>query len=138
MARARVLVRDCVLAGYTKIHLDASMQCAGDSADSPLERSISARCTAELCLAAEEAREGVHSDGAAPCYVIGTEVPPPGGAQEGQDEPAVTTVEHARETIELTREAFKRAVLGAAWAAFATKSGMCLPTMPMHVGIAEE
>ena len=28
MDKARTLVRDCVLAGYTKIHLDASMACA--------------------------------------------------------------------------------------------------------------
>jgi D-tagatose-1,6-bisphosphate aldolase subunit GatZ/KbaZ len=68
-----------------------------------------------LCLAAEKARKGLHSDGAAPCYVIGTEVPLPGGAQEGEDELAVTEVEDAQETIELTREAFKRAGLGAAW-----------------------
>jgi D-tagatose-1,6-bisphosphate aldolase subunit GatZ/KbaZ len=115
MSKARVLVRDCVRAGYTKIHLDASMKCADDPADSPLERSISARRTAELCLAAEKARQGMHSDGAAPRYVIGTEVPLPGGAQEGEDELAVTEVEDAQETIELTREAFKQAGLGAAW-----------------------
>jgi D-tagatose-1,6-bisphosphate aldolase subunit GatZ/KbaZ len=115
MAKARVLVRDCVLAGYTKIHLDASSKCADDPADSPLERSISARRTAELCLAAEKARKGLPSDGAAPCYVIGTEVPLPGGAQDGEDELAVTEVEDAQETIELTCEAFKRAGLGAAW-----------------------
>jgi D-tagatose-1,6-bisphosphate aldolase subunit GatZ/KbaZ len=115
MAKARVLVRDCVLAGYTKLHLDASMKCADDPADSPLERSISARRTAELCLAAEKAHKELHSDGAAPCYVIGTEVPLPGGAQEGENAPAVTKVEDVQETIELTRKAFKQAGLGAAW-----------------------
>lgn len=115
MARARVLVRDCVQSGYTKIHLDASIKCADDPADSPLDISISARRTAELCMAAEEARNGLHSAEAALCYVIGTEVPPPGGTQEGQDEATVTEVEHAQETIELTRRAFTRAGLGAAW-----------------------
>lgn len=115
MAKARVLVRDCVLAGYTKIHLDASVKCADDPADSPLERSISARRTAELCQVAENARMELPSDGTAPCYVIGTEVPLPGGMQEGEEEPAVTGVEDAQETIELTREAFKRAGLGTAW-----------------------
>jgi D-tagatose-1,6-bisphosphate aldolase subunit GatZ/KbaZ len=115
MVKARVLVRDCVRAGYTKIHLDASMRCADDPADSPLERSISARRTAELCLAAEKARMALQSGAAAPYYVIGTEVPLPGGAQEGDDELAVTEVEDARETIEWTREAFKRAGLGSAW-----------------------
>jgi D-tagatose-1,6-bisphosphate aldolase subunit GatZ/KbaZ len=47
--------------------------------------------------------------------VIGTEVPLPGGAQEGEDELAVTKVEDAQETIELTREAFRLAGLGSAW-----------------------
>jgi D-tagatose-1,6-bisphosphate aldolase subunit GatZ/KbaZ len=115
MTKARVLVRDCVLAGYTKIHLDASVKCADDAADSPLDRSISARRTAELCLAAENTRKGLPSGEATPCYVIGTEVPLPGGAQDGEDELAVTEVEDAQETIELTREAFKRAGLEAAW-----------------------
>lgn len=115
MAKARVLVQDCVLAGYTKIHLDASMKCADDPAGFPLKRSIVARRTAELCLAAEKAREGLPYDKAPLCYVIGTEVPPPGGAQEGVDAPAVTEVEDVQETIELTGEAFKRAGLGAAW-----------------------
>ena len=115
MAKARVLVRDCVLSGYTKIHLDASMKCADDPAGFPLKRSIVARRTAELCLAAEKAREGLPYDKALLCYVIGTEVPPPGGAQEGEDAPAVTEVEDVQETIELTREAFKRAGLRAAW-----------------------
>lgn len=115
MAKARVLVRDCVLAGYTKIHLDASMKCADDPVDSPLERSIVARRTAQLCLAAEKARKGLPSDKDPLCYVVGTEVPPPGGAQEGEDAPAVTEVEDVQETIELTCEAFKRAGLGTAW-----------------------
>ncbi len=115
MAKARVLVRDCVKAGYAKIHLDASMKCADDPADSPLERSVSAGRTAELCLAAEEARQGLYSDGAAPCYVIGTEVPPPGGAQEEEAEPAVTEAEDARETIDLTRRGVRAGRAGAAW-----------------------
>jgi D-tagatose-1,6-bisphosphate aldolase subunit GatZ/KbaZ len=115
MAKARVLVRDCVRAGYTKIHLDASMKCADDPADSPLERSIAARRTAALCMAAEEAHEAFQHSGAAPCYVIGTEVPLPGGAQERKAGPAVTSVTDAQETIELTRASFIGAGLGAAW-----------------------
>jgi D-tagatose-1,6-bisphosphate aldolase subunit GatZ/KbaZ len=115
MAKARVLVRDCVLAGYNKIHLDASVKCAGDAPDSPLDRALAAERAAELCLAAEAAYRQSGSAQAAPCYVIGTEVPPPGGAQQGEHGPAVTTVEHAQETIDLTRQAFARRGLDAAW-----------------------
>lgn len=115
MAKARTLIQECVSAGYTKIHLDASMKCADDDPDSPLDKSISAERAAELCLVAETTHSGLGSDQAAPCYVIGTEVPPPGGAQDREDELAVTGIEDAQETIELTREAFKRRGLDAAW-----------------------
>ncbi len=115
MAKAQVLVRDCILAGYTKIHLDASMKCADDPMDVPLSMSVSAGRAAELCLAAEETYTAAPLDQSPPCYVIGTEVPPPGGAQRHENTLAVTAVEDAQETIDLTREAFKRRGLGAAW-----------------------
>src|SRR5450756_2720439 len=55
MGNARELVRSCVLAGYTKIHLDASMRCADDpgAAAAPLSEGIATQRTAELCAAAE-------------------------------------------------------------------------------------
>jgi D-tagatose-1,6-bisphosphate aldolase subunit GatZ/KbaZ len=115
MAKAQRLVRDCVLAGYAKFHLDASTRCADDPTDAPLTKAVSAERAAELCLAAEEACRGSRSDQKPLLYVIGTEVPPPGGARPGEDRPMVTTVKDARETIELTREAFKSRGLDAAW-----------------------
>ena len=110
MAMARALVRDCVLAGYTKLHLDASMPCAGDPPDLPLDRALAADRIADLCQAAEEV---AHRP--LPFYVIGAEVPLPGGARRSNEKPAVTTVEDARETTELTRQAFRRRGLDAAW-----------------------
>jgi D-tagatose-1,6-bisphosphate aldolase subunit GatZ/KbaZ len=115
MAKARALVRDCVLAGYAKIHLDASVRCADDSPDVPLVNALKAERAAELCQVAEEAYMQSGSNRATPCYVIGTEVPPPGGAQQGDHAPAITAVEHTEETIELTRKAFAGRGLDAAW-----------------------
>lgn len=115
MPKARTLIQDCVSAGYTKIHLDASTKCADDAPDSALDKSMSAERAAELCVVAETTYSELNSTLAAPCYVIGTEVPPPGGAQENEDELAVTTIEDAQETIELTGEAFRRRGLDAAW-----------------------
>jgi D-tagatose-1,6-bisphosphate aldolase subunit GatZ/KbaZ len=115
MAKARTLIQGCVSAGYSKIHLDASTRCADDAPDSALDKSMSAERAAELCLVAETTYSELNSTQAAPCYVIGTEVPPPGGAQENEDELAVTTIEDAQETIELTGEAFRRRGLDAAW-----------------------
>ena len=82
MAKAQVLVRDYVLAGYKKIHLDASMKCADDDPDRPLDETISAQRAADMALMAEETFSQVVADGLAPRYVIGTEVPVPGGTQE--------------------------------------------------------
>ena len=50
-----------------------------------------------------------------PRYVIGTEVPIPGGATEREEGVRVTKAEDARRTIEVTREAFLREGLAEAW-----------------------
>jgi len=98
MARARDMVKAYVEAGYEKIHIDASMACADEATVS--EATIAER-GAELCAAAEAAassRERV--------YVIGTEVPIPGGETELLDALAVTRPEAARRTFDLHRRAF--------------------------------
>jgi len=64
LAKARELVKSYVRAGYTKIHLDASMRCADDGGDTqqPLEDRIVSARTAELCAAAEEAHRCVAAE----------------------------------------------------------------------------
>jgi D-tagatose-1,6-bisphosphate aldolase subunit GatZ/KbaZ len=74
-----------------------------------------AQRAAELAKAAEAAYSQLAAGRPAPRYIIGTEVPPPGGIQEGEEELAVTQVRDAEETIETTREAFMRLGLEAAW-----------------------
>jgi len=115
MAKSRVLVRDCVRAGYTKIHLDASMRCADDPQDAPLDKRVSARRAAELARVAEEAFGKLASQQVAPRYVIGTEVPPPGGIQGEEEYLSVTPPADVEETIEVTREEFFKLELEAAW-----------------------
>jgi D-tagatose-1,6-bisphosphate aldolase subunit GatZ/KbaZ len=115
MEKAQELVHDCVMAGYTKLHLDASMKLADDDPNESLDPVIAAKRTAQLCLAAEMAFTRLPSNSTPPCYVIGTEVPLPGGAREKEKSPSVTRVEDARQTIELTRKAFQRVGLDAAW-----------------------
>lgn len=111
MARADVLIDDYVRAGFRKIHLDCSMACADDTA--PLSDETVARRAARLCAVAERAQAG--AGGEPPVYVIGTEVPVPGGAAEDLDTLAVTTPEAARATIETHRRVFAAAGLGAVW-----------------------
>jgi len=106
MAEAKRMVAAFVAAGARKIHLDTSMACADDK--TLPEPEIAARA-AELCAAAE----GV-GGADKPVYVIGTEVPIPGGELQALDALAVTPPEAARRTYELHREAFaKRGVAGA-------------------------
>ena len=107
------LVRACVLAGYQKIHLDASMTCADDAGPSLAEETIAARA-AVLCRAAEDAHKELLRE-SPPLYVIGSEVPTPGGETEEGEAPAVTTVAQLQRTLETFRLAFQRQDLSQAW-----------------------
>jgi D-tagatose-1,6-bisphosphate aldolase subunit GatZ/KbaZ len=109
-----VLVRSFVAAGYTKIHIDASMRLGDDDQTLPLAPGVIAKRTAALVAAAEDELGGDGS-ATAPRYVIGTEVPVPGGAEAGEEELSVTTVDAVTETIELHRLAFIAAGLEDAW-----------------------
>jgi D-tagatose-1,6-bisphosphate aldolase subunit GatZ/KbaZ len=116
MARADVLIEDYVSAGFRKIHLDCSMSCADDPV--PLSDETVARRAARLCAVAERAHartEHARAGGEPPVYVIGTEVPVPGGAAEDLGTLAVTTPDAARVTIDLHRAIFAEAGLAGAW-----------------------
>ena len=102
MENAGQMVAAYAAAGFAKIHLDASMPCAGDPATLPEE--VIATRAAYLAQIAE-----TYAVGARPVYVIGTEVPVPGGALEEVSALNVTTPRAARTTIALHREAFVRA-----------------------------
>jgi len=111
MNRADELVAQYVAAGFRKIHLDCSMACSDDPTPLP-EALVSARA-ARLALVAEQAWK--KAGGEAPVYVIGTEVPVPGGAAEELHELAVTSPAAAALTIETHRKAFAAAGLEYAW-----------------------
>lgn len=110
MRRAEVLVVAYVEAGFTKIHLDCSMACAGEL--EPLTDEVVASRATRLARAAETAA-GRDRDRLG--YVIGTEVPVPGGAHETIDSLAPTSPAAARATIEAHRTAFVAAGLEEAW-----------------------
>jgi D-tagatose-1,6-bisphosphate aldolase subunit GatZ/KbaZ len=109
MDKAKTLVRDYVKAGFTKIHLDCSMPCADDREFPP---ELVPQRAAELAQVAEAA---LGSQQPAPRYVIGTEVPPAGGAKAGENHLTVTNPADAAQTIELTRQAFAARGLASAW-----------------------
>ncbi len=115
MEKAKILIQDCVRAGYSKLHLDASMKCADDDPLHPLDPKLSAARAAELALAAESAFSEQPASDVPPYYVIGTEVPLPGGVQEQEETLSVTATSDVAETIEATKEAFLKHGLAWAW-----------------------
>jgi D-tagatose-1,6-bisphosphate aldolase subunit GatZ/KbaZ len=105
------LVADYVGAGFRKIHLDCSMACADDP--DVLGDSVVAERAARLCQVSENAWR--QHGGEPPVYVIGTEVPTPGGAAEELDTLAVTTPSAVDATLDAHRTAFVKRGLQDAW-----------------------
>ncbi len=115
LQRAEALVGDCIRAGYTKIHLDTSMRVASDDPARPFATEVCARRGARLAAACEKAfAEFCASEQTAgrpmpdaPLYVIGSEVPVPGGDVQ-VSEMGVTNPADALKTIAAYHEAFDR------------------------------
>ena len=112
MDRAETLVAAYVAAGFTKIHLDCSMSCEGDP--TPLTDELVAQRAARLARVAEQAAVRHHGVSVL-LYVVGTEVPVPGGAHETIEVLAPTSADSARATIACHQKAFEDAGLPQAW-----------------------
>ena len=117
MKKAGQMVADYVRAGFTKIHLDTSMPCADDvevKGQALSDEIVSSRA-AELCQAAEAAHGELASGATPPVYVIGTEVPIPGGEESGSRAPEVTHTRDLARTLEVAKKAFRARGLDSAW-----------------------
>ncbi|MCF0149574.1 MAG: class II D-tagatose-bisphosphate aldolase, non-catalytic subunit [Clostridium sp.] len=120
MENAKVLIREYVLAGFTKIHIDTSMPLKGDIKNKIFNDSLIADRASVLCKIAEETylelkkkdKDAIH-----PVYIIGSEVPIPGGAQVEEEEegPKVTNVENLKNTVKTFKDAFERIGVKEAW-----------------------
>lgn len=111
MEHAETLVAAYAAAGFHKIHLDCSMRCADDPPC--LSDELIAARSARLCAVAE--RAAADAGLASPVYVIGTEVPVPGGEASLAQAGAATAPEAARRTLDVHRKAFQDSGLHAAW-----------------------
>jgi D-tagatose 6-phosphate 4-epimerase len=105
MDKADGMIRAFAAAGFSKLHLDCSMGCQGEPV--ALKDDETASRAARLAAAAESALPG--GDTPKPVYVIGTEVPVPGGAMHALDELELTTPEDARRTVHIHETAFAQA-----------------------------
>lgn len=120
MEKAHQMVASYVSVGCSKIHLDASMRLGDDPGDenTPLDSEIIARRSAELAVTAEAAYKKYREEGGGaqpPLYVIGTEVPAPGGSDEVEEDLKVTEVSDFEETVSLAKKFFHYHGLEDAW-----------------------
>ncbi|WIT12108.1 D-tagatose-bisphosphate aldolase, class II, non-catalytic subunit [Paucibacter sediminis] len=111
MDHAETLIHAYVSAGFQKIHLDCSMACADDPPR--LSDALVAERSARLARVAEAA--AAQAGLAAPVYVIGTEVPVPGGEASLGGGVAVTAPAAADQTLQVHAQAFAAQGLQAAW-----------------------
>jgi D-tagatose 6-phosphate 4-epimerase len=107
MVEAEQMVAAYVAAGFQKLHLDCSMGCKHEPA--ALDDTTTAARAVRLARIAEAA-------GATPYYVIGTEVPVPGGADHVISTIDPTSPDAARHTLAVHRKAFADAGLSDAFA----------------------
>src|SRR5450432_1837244 len=112
MAKSEAMVAAFVAAGFRKIHLDPSMGCAGEP--EALDDELTAHRAVRLARVAEATARNKGLP--APHYIIGTEVPPPGGARHALDPIEPTSPARARETLAIFRHAFATAGLDRAFA----------------------
>jgi D-tagatose-bisphosphate aldolase class II non-catalytic subunit len=104
MAKAHQMVADYAAAGFTKIHLDCSEGCAGEPAQLPDEITA----TRSAALAATALKHAPDPDQL--LFVIGTEVPPPGGARtDDHGDIPPTTPDSAKATLAAHAETFHAA-----------------------------
>lgn len=103
MTKAEVMIAAFAAAGFTKLHLDTSMGCLDEPV--ALTDEMTAERAARLAAVAEAHRHGPFD----PVYVIGTEVPVPGGAVDGLDHLQITLPEAVAATYTIHRTAFVKA-----------------------------
>lgn len=108
MAHAEAMLAEYASAGFAKLHLDASMPCADDLP--VLSDEVVAERAARLCAAAEKA-----SIGQLPAYIIGTEVPVPGGATESLGHLQITSRAAAEQTLLVHRNTFRAHGFESVW-----------------------
>ena len=120
MKESDELIRAYVSAGFTKIHIDTSMRVADDDVNERLSDETIARRGARLAKVAEETFAELlktNPNAVEPVYIVGSEVPIPGGQQGGAaaDCVQVTKPEDFKATLATFEKAFKDNGLDHAW-----------------------
>ncbi len=117
MEKSIQLIKQYVSAGFSKIHIDTSMHLADDNPGTRLDTRIIAERSAILCQAAQDAYAELclqKPNTLEPVYVVGSEVPIPGGSQEAETV-QVTKPEDFEETVDTFKRFFSQKGLDGAW-----------------------
>lgn len=103
------LVYQYARAGFTKIHLDTSMKVADDPEGLLSTETISRRGAIlyKATIKGYEELKAEKPEAVRPVFVIGSEVPIPGGAQEAEDTLAVTSPDAFRDTVATYRRVWR-------------------------------
>ena len=109
MDNAAKLITQYVAAGFTKIHIDTSMRLMDDPPI--LSNETIAKRAAFLCKCAE----AVADPNNPPVYVVGSEVPIPGGAEHAEEGISVTRPDDFLATVDAFKKAFFAQELHGAW-----------------------
>ncbi len=119
MKNSEVLIDAYVSAGFTKIHVDTSMKVKDDDPNTRLSDETIARRGVHLVKVAENAYKKLletNPDAVEPIYIVGSEVPIPGGSQAAVDEGVqVTKVEDFKATMNTFKETFKKEGIEDVW-----------------------
>ena len=119
MANSEVLIDAYVSAGFTKIHVDTSMKVADDDPNVRLSDETIARRGVHLVKVAENAYKKLletNPDAVEPVYIVGSEVPIPGGSQAVVDEGVqVTKVEDFAATMNTFKDTFEKEGISDVW-----------------------
>ena len=119
MEESSELIRQYVMAGFTKIHIDTSMKVASDDPETRLPDEVIARRGAALAKVSEDAYKELlktNPDAIHPNYIVGSEVPIPGGSQDAVDSGVqVTKVADFKATVAAFQKAYKDAGIEDAW-----------------------
>lgn len=113
MEKAKELARQCAVSGFSKIHLDTCISCKDDPGPE-LPPEIAAKRAAELCKAAETAAIN-RSDQNRLFYVVGNEVPMPGGSLEDINNIKISDPSELISSIKLFERTFRDSGLESAW-----------------------
>ncbi|HJF41092.1 MAG TPA: class II D-tagatose-bisphosphate aldolase, non-catalytic subunit, partial [[Clostridium] spiroforme] len=119
MENATELIKHYVGAGFTKIHIDTSMKVNDDDPDTRLSDETIAKRGAYLAKVAQDTYAELlkkDPEAIAPIYIVGSEVPIPGGAVGSEDNGVeVTKVEDFKATVATFEKAFLDNDLKDAW-----------------------